>query len=254
METVTGSIFLGSKITADGDYSHEIKRRLLLGRKTMTNLDNVLKNRDITLPTKVCLVKTMIFSNTYVWMWELDHKEGWVPKNWCFETVVLEKTLESPLDSKEIQPVYPEGNQPWIFIGRTDAEAEALILWPPDVKSRLTGKDPDAGETECMRRRGRQRMRWLDGIETQWTWVCSNSGRQWRRGKPAVLQSMGSQRVRHLSDWTRKDTGQRCPRVIFSRSCVQTHKRNILIFLKEHWAAYSFVARLDRISSSPSAI
>ena len=79
-------------------------------------------------------------------MWELDHKEGWVPKNWYFQTVVLEKTLESPLDCKAIQPVNPEGNQSWILIGRTDAEAEAPILWPPDAKSRLVGKDPDAGK------------------------------------------------------------------------------------------------------------
>ena len=84
------------------------------------------------------------FSSGHVWMWELDHKEGWAPKNWCFWTVVLEKTLETPLDCKEIKPVNPKGNQPWIFTGRTDAEAEAIILWPPDEKSPLTGKDPDA--------------------------------------------------------------------------------------------------------------
>ena len=86
------------------------------------------------------------FSNSHVWMWELDHKESWASKNWCFWTVVLEKTLESPLDCKEIKPVNSKGNQPWIFIGRTDSEAEAPILWPPDVKSWLTGKDPDAGK------------------------------------------------------------------------------------------------------------
>ena len=84
------------------------------------------------------------FSSSHVWMWELDHKKGWTPKNWCFQTVVLEKTLESPLDCKGSKPVNPVGNQSWIFIGRTDAEAEARILWPPDVKSRLTGKDPEA--------------------------------------------------------------------------------------------------------------
>ena len=86
------------------------------------------------------------FSTTHVCMWELDHKEGWVLKNWCFQSVLLEKTLESPVDSKEIQPVHPKGNQPWIFIGKTDSEAEAPILWPPDTKSRLFGKDPDAGK------------------------------------------------------------------------------------------------------------
>ena len=86
------------------------------------------------------------FSSSHVWMWELDHKEDWETKNWCFRTVVLEKTLDSPLDSKEIKPVNPKGNQPWIFIERTDTEAEAPILWPPDTKSWLTGKDPDAGK------------------------------------------------------------------------------------------------------------
>ena len=100
----------------------------------------------------------------HVRMWELDHKEGRAPKNWCFQTVVLEKALESPLDSKEIEPVYPKGNQSWIFIGRTDAKAEAPILWPPDAKSRLTGKDPDAGKDWVQEEKGGQKMRWLDGI------------------------------------------------------------------------------------------
>ena len=111
----------------------------------MTNLDNMLKSRDITLPTKVHIVKDG-FSSSHVWMWELDFKEGWVLKNWCFWIVVLEKPLEGPLDSKEIKPVNSKGNQPWIFTRRTDAEAEAPILWPPDMKSRLTGKGPDAGK------------------------------------------------------------------------------------------------------------
>ena len=146
VETVADFIFLGSKITADGDCSHEIKRRLLLGRKVMTNLDSILKSRDITLTTKVCLVKAMAFSSGHVWMWELDYKESWVLKNWCFWTVVLEETLESPLDCKEIQPVHSEGDQYWVFIGRTDAKAESPILWPPHAKSWLIGKDPDAGK------------------------------------------------------------------------------------------------------------
>ena len=104
------------------------------------------------------------FSNSHVWMWELDYKESWAPKNWCLLTVVLEKTLESPLDCKEIQPVHPKGNQSWIFIGRIDVEAETPIVWPPDAKSWLIGKDPDAGKIEGGKRRGRQRMRWLDAI------------------------------------------------------------------------------------------
>ena len=142
VEAVSDFIFLGSKITADGDCSHEIKRCLLLGRKVMTNLDSILKTRDITLPTKVCLVKAMVFP---VVMWELDCEESWVPKNWCFWTVVLEKTLESPLDCKESQPVHPKGDKSWVFTGKTDAEAETPVLWPSHAKSWLIGKDPDAG-------------------------------------------------------------------------------------------------------------
>ena len=138
--------FLGSKITADGNCSFEIKRGLLLGRKVRTNLDSILKSRDITLPTKVHLTKAMVFPVVIIWMWELDYKESWLPKNWCFWTVVLEKTLDSPLDGKEIQPVHPKGNQSRIFIGRTDAEAETPTHWPPDVKNWLIGKDPDAGK------------------------------------------------------------------------------------------------------------
>ena len=134
------TIFGGSKITADGDCSHEIKRHLLLGRKVMTNLDSIFKSRDITLPTKVRLVKAMVFP--VVMYGELDHKEGWAPKNWCFWTVVLEKTLESPLDYKEIQLVHPKGNQSWKFIGRTGVEAETPILWPPDMNEVTHWKRP----------------------------------------------------------------------------------------------------------------
>ena len=103
------------------------------------------------------------FSSGHVWMWELDYKESWAPKNWCFWTVVLEKMLESPLDCKEIQPVHPKGNQSWVFIERSDAEAGTPILWPPDVKSWFIWKDPDAGKDWGQRRRRWQRMRWLDG-------------------------------------------------------------------------------------------
>ena len=144
-ETVVDFIFLGSKITAGSAYSHEIKRCLLLGRKTMGNLDRVLKSRDITFPNKGPYSETYGFSSQ-VRMWELDHKEGWVPKNWCFPTMVLEKTLESPLNSKEIKPVNPKGNQPWIFIGRTDAEANAPGVWQSDARNQIIGKDPDTGK------------------------------------------------------------------------------------------------------------
>ena len=104
------------------------------------------------------------FSSSHECMWELDHKEGWMPKNWCFWTVVLEKTLESLLDCKEIQSVNPKGNQPWIFIGRTVAEAEAPVLWPPDAKSQITRKDLMLGKVEGNSRKGQQRMKWLDRI------------------------------------------------------------------------------------------
>ena len=102
-------------IIAYGDYSHEIKRCLLLGKKPTTNLDNVLKSRDIILPTKVCVVKALFFSSSHIWMCKLDHKEGWVPKNWCLWIVELEKTLESPLGCKEIKPVIPKGNQYFLY-------------------------------------------------------------------------------------------------------------------------------------------
>ena len=125
---------------------HEIKRCLLLGREAMTNLDSILKSRGITLLTKICILQSYNFCSSHVQMWELDRKEGWAPKNGCFWTVALEKTLESPFDSKEIKPVNPKGNQSWIFIRRTDAKAEAVILWPPVAKSWLVGTDPHAGK------------------------------------------------------------------------------------------------------------
>ena len=134
-ETVTDFIFLASKITEDGDCSHEIRRQLLLGRKAKTNLDSVLKRKDVTA-NKSLYGRSYGFSSSHGQMWDLGLKKGWAPKNWCFQTVVLDKTLESPLDNKEIRPVNPKGNQPWIFIRRTDAEAETPILWPPDVKTR----------------------------------------------------------------------------------------------------------------------
>jgi len=113
------------------------------------------------------------FSSSHVWVWDLDYKENWRPKNWCFWTLMLEKTLESPLDCK-MKPVNPKGNQSWIFVGRTDAKAEASILWLPDAKNWHIGKDPDAGKIEGGRRRGQQRMRWLDGITDSMDMSLSN--------------------------------------------------------------------------------
>ena len=144
--------------------------------KFMTNLDSILKSKDITLPAKVHLVKAMVFP---VVMWELDYKESWAPKNWCFWTTVLEKTLQSPLDSKEIQPVYPKGNKSWIFIGRTDAEAETPIFWPPDVKNILTGKDPDVPKDWRQEEKGTTKWDgWMASL-TWWIWVWVNSRSWW---------------------------------------------------------------------------
>ena len=142
VETVSDFIFGGRKITADGDCSHEIKRHLFLGRKVMTNLDSIFKSKNITLSTKVRLVKAMVFP---VVMYGCESWTVKKTKNLCFWTVLLEKILESPLDCKEIHPVHPKGDQSWMFFGRTDVEAETPILWPPHTKSWLIGKDPDAG-------------------------------------------------------------------------------------------------------------
>ena len=155
----------------------------------MTNRDSILQSRDITLPTKVCIVRAMVFP-VVMFGCELDHKEGWAPKNWCFWIVLPEKTVESYLDSREIKPVNPKGSQPWIFIGRTDAEAEAPILWPLDAKNWLW-KRP--WQWERLKAGGEGGDRGWDGWMaslTQWTCVWANSGRPWRTGKPGVLQSM----------------------------------------------------------------
>ena len=164
--TVTDFIFLGSKITADGDCSHEIKRCLLLGRKAMTNLHiRDIKKQRHYFPNKGPSSQSYGFSSSHVWMRDLDHKECWAPKNWCFWTVVLDKTW-GPLDCKEIQLVNSKGNQTWIFIGRADAEAETPILWKrPWCWGRLKawGEGDDRGWDGWM------------ASPTQWMWVLVNS-------------------------------------------------------------------------------
>ena len=186
MEAVAAFLFLGSKITVHGDGSHEIRRWLHLGRKAMTNLDSVLKSRD-----KGQYSQAYGLSSGHVWLQELDCKEGRMPKNWCLLTVVLEKTLESPLDCKEIKPVNLMGNQPWILIGRTDTEAKAPILWSPD-------EEPTLWERPWCQERLRREE---DGINDwdgwmislmQWTWSWAIFGRWWAIWRPGILQSMES--------------------------------------------------------------
>ena len=159
METVIDLILGGSKISADGDCSHAIKWRFLLGRTLMTNLNSILKSRDITLPTKIHLVKAMVFPVVMYWCesWTIKKAEHW--RIDAFDCGV-EKTLESPLDCKEIQPVHPKRNQSWIVIARTDAEAESPILWLPNVKNWLLGKDPDAGRDCKWEEKGQQLVEW----------------------------------------------------------------------------------------------
>ena len=158
-------IFFGSKITADSDWSNEIKRHLLLGvGGSYDKPRQHIKKQKHHLTDKSPYSQIYAFSSSHLWIWELGRREDWLLKKWCFQSAVLDKTLESPFDWKEIQPVHPKGDQSWVFVGRTDNEAETPILWPPDAKSWLIWKDPDSGKDEGRRRRGRQRMRWLDGI------------------------------------------------------------------------------------------
>ena len=176
-------------------------------------------------------------------MWELDHKESWAPKNGCFWTVLLKKAPESPLDCKEIQPVNPKGNQSWIFIGRTDAEVEALILWLPDVKNWLFRKDPDAGKDWRWEEKGKTGWDgWMASL-TQGIWVGASFRSWWWTGKPGVLQIMGSQRAGHdwatELNWTESNTGKlverllRCPYLLFSRGDISPP--GLQTFFDSYW-------------------
>ena len=191
MEIMTGFIFLGSKITADGDCSHEINRSLLLGRKAMTNLDSILKSRDIILTTKVHLVKVMVFPVVMYGCesWTIKKAECWGTD--AFELWYWRRLLRVPWTARRSNQSILKRNQSWIFVGRSDAEAETVILWPPDVKNWLTGKDPDAGK-EKLGREGDDRGQdgWMLSL-TQCTWIWANSWRWWRSRKPGMLQMHG---------------------------------------------------------------
>ena len=208
MKIVTDFIFLRSKITTVGDCIHEIERCLCLRRKIMTNQDSIKKQRhyfaDKGLSSQSCG-----FSSSYVWMWELDHKESWAPKNWCFWTVVLEKTLETPLDNKEIKPVNPKRNQSWIFIGTWSWSSCNLATWCKELihwkRSWCWERLKAGGEGD---NRG---WDWSMDLLTRWTWVWVSSG-SWRwTGKPGMLHSMGLQRVRY-------DLGTEKPQHIYVRA------------------------------------
>ena len=214
------------------DCSHEIKRPLLLRRKAMTNQDS----KHITLLTKVR--QSYGFPSSHVWMWELDHKEGWALKNWYFWTVVLEKTLESPLDCREINPVSPKRNWPWISIGKTDAEAEALILWPPDANSQLIGKDPDSGKDQRQEEKGTREdemvgwHHWVNGYEFEPT-----LGDEWQ-GSLVSCSPWGCKSWIRLSDWKATTTptilGLHAPEALMAlgweQICVSSRESNSLVF------------------------
>ena len=202
-ETVADFIFWGSKITADGDCSHEIKNMLTPWKESYDQPRQHIKKQRHYFVNKGPSSQGSGLSSSYVWMWELGYKKSWAPKNWCFWTMVLDKTLESPLDCKEIQWVHLKGNQSWVFTGRTDVEGETSILWPPDdAKSWLIWKCLMLGKIEGRRRRGRRGWDGWMASPTQWTWVWAKSGSWWWTGRPGVLRFMGLQSQTQLSDWT----------------------------------------------------
>ena len=200
---MTDFLFLGSKVTADCDWSHEIRRQFLPGRKEMTNLDSVLNSRDTALPTKVYIVKAMVFPVVMgcCERWTVKKTECWrmdAFELWCWN-------CSESLDSKEIKPVNLKGNQPWILIWRTDADAETPVFWSSDINRWLTGKVPDA-EKDWGQRENRAVRGWDGWIVSpmQWTWTWANFRRWWGTERPSVLQSTGLQNWTQLGNWITK--------------------------------------------------
>ena len=194
VETVADFILRGSKITADGDCSHEVKRCLFLGRTVMTNLDSILKSRDIPLPTKVHLVKAMVFPVVMYGCESWTIKKAECRRIDAFELWCWRRLFESPLDCKEIQSVHPKGNQPRIFIGRTDTEAETSTLWPPVMKSWLIWKDPDAGK-DWRREKGTAEDETVDGIIDSMDMSLSELWELYREAWHAVILGVTKSRT-----------------------------------------------------------
>ena len=205
MERVSDFILGGSKITADGDCSHEIKKMLAPWKISYDQPRQHIKKQRHYFANKSLSSQSYGFSSSHVWMWELDHKEGWAPKNWCFQTLVLEKTPDSPLDWKEIKPVNPKGYKPWIFIGRTEAEAEAPILWSLDVKNWLSRKDPDAVKDWRQGEKGTtedETVGWhhrLKGHEFKWAPGVGDGQEAWHAAVHGVGKSWTWQQLNWLT-------------------------------------------------------